>query len=144
MEVFDEVGERGAVVFEGKAEEALEDQGGDPGVAGGGVAVVGDDAELGAEAVEGEVFDGFLAGEGAVAFEVEREVHGVEAGVGHCEAVVAFVGGVEGFDVVADVVADDDAVAKVGEKLLQGFWLIEASEAFFALSSVERARHLNR
>ena len=61
VEGFEQVGQGGAVVFEREAEEALEDQGGDPGVAGGGVAVVGDDAELGAEAVEGEVGDGVLA-----------------------------------------------------------------------------------
>lgn len=56
--------------------------------------------------------DGVATGEGSVAFEVQGEVHRIQAGVLQSKAEVALVAGVEGFDVVTDVVADNDAVPR--------------------------------
>lgn len=65
-----------SVDFFGAAEEAEEDVGGEEGVAAGGVAVVGGDGEVVAEGVEGEGLE-FVVAEGAVAFQVKSQVHGV-------------------------------------------------------------------
>ena len=80
----------------------------------------------------------------AVALEVQREVHRVEAAVEQRRAPVPFVGGVERPHVVADVVADDHAVLQVVEEPLQRGRLVHPVAALVARHAVhgDRARVL--
>ena len=78
--------------------------------------IVGHDAEHLAERVQGEVADGGPAGEGPGTFEVEGEVHRIEAAVQQRQGPMTAAGRIHGRDVVADVVPDDDPVLQVVEK----------------------------
>ena len=93
-------------------------------VAAGRVAVVRDDVEHLAERVERVLADGRPPGEGAIALEVQRQVHRVEAAIHRRDGPAALVTGVERRDVVADVVPDDHAVAQVVEKARQRLFLV--------------------
>ena len=69
-----------------------------------------------AQRVEREVTDGRTSGERAIALEVQRQIHRVQAAVQQPRAPVPLAGRVERRDVVADVMADDHAVAQIVEK----------------------------
>ena len=85
---FSERGESATARSLREAQELQEHLGGEEGVTARGVAVVGYDAETLAECIKGEALDFGAAGEGTVALEVERQVHGVDPAVAQCEAEV--------------------------------------------------------
>ena len=117
-----------------------EDLGGDERVAGGRVAIVGHDAEHLAERVQREVANGGPAGEGPVTFEVEGEVHRIEAAVQQRQIPMTAAGRIHGRDVVADVVPDDDPVLQVVEKTLKRGRLVQPVDGLVACHAVHGHR----
>src|SRR5262245_29613604 len=89
----------------------------DEGVAAGGVSIVRNDGKQLTQGIQGEVSNRWTAGKGAVALEMQCQIHRVEASVRQLEAPVAAIRGIEGCDVVADVVTNDHAVAEILEEL---------------------------
>ena len=110
---------------------------GDERVAAGRVAIVRNDAEHLAQGIEREMPDRRAPGERAVALEVQREIHRVEASVHELEAPVPAVGGIEGRDVVADVMTDDHAVTQIVEEQLERLRFVHPLPALVARDAVD-------
>ena len=100
----------------GEPEQAKEDLRRQEGVATCRVAVVRNHIEHLAQRVEGEMANRRASGEGTVSFEVQREIHRVEASIHRAKPPAALVAGVERSDVVTDVMSDDHAIAQVVEE----------------------------
>src|SRR5258708_37002573 len=86
---------------------------------GSGVAVVGDDVEEGTQGVKGEFLDRIAADEGAIAFQVQRQGHGVQARILQAKSEGACLAGGEGLDMIADVLAYDGAVAQIRQESIE-------------------------
>jgi len=102
------------------------------------VSIVGDDVEQAGQGVQRKFLDRRTVAESAVAFQVQGQGHRIQAGVLHAKSEVAFVARVESLHVMADVMADDDAVAQVFQELLEGRGLVESVAALLARDAVDR------
>src|SRR5262245_5162173 len=123
--------------------ESLESQkhlGRDERVAAGGMAIVRDDTEHRAQAVERELPDRWTAGERAVQFEVQRQIHRVETAVHQLDAPVPLERRVDRADVKADVMTDDHSVLEIVEKAFERDGLLNASNALLPGHAVDSHR----
>ena len=91
-----------------------------------------------AQRVQREMANRRAAGERAVSFEVQREIHRVEASIHRAKAPAALVAGVERSDVVTDVVSDDHAVPQVVEKARQRLLFLQPPASLVACDAVHR------
>ena len=101
-------------------EEAKEHLCGEKRITPGRMPVVRNHTEHVAECVERERTDWRAPGERAVAFEVQGQIHRVEASILGVKTPSALVARIERPDVVPDVVSDDHAVPHIVEKPDQG------------------------
>ena len=102
------------------------------------MSIVGDDVEQAGQGVQRKFLDRGPVAESAVAFQVQGQGHRIQARVLHAKSEVAFVARVESLHVMADVMADDDAVAQVFQELLEGRGLVESVAALLARDAVDR------
>ena len=91
-----------------------------------------------AQRVQRELANRRTAGECAVSFEVQREIHRVEASIHRAKAPSALVAGVERADVVTDMVSDDHAVPQVVEKARQRLLFLQPAASLVARDAVHR------
>ena len=127
-------------VTSSQAQQPKEDLRGEEAISAGGMTIVRDDAEPGAQAVERELADALRIGKRSAALEMQRQVHRIEAAVHQIEAEVTLVRGVQRRHVMPDVVADDDAVPQVLQEAAQRIRFVEAASRFIARDAVDRGR----
>src|SRR6187200_1782804 len=121
-------------------QQAKQDLSGNEGIAARGVAIVRDHVEHLAQCVQREVPNRGAPCEGAVLFEMQSQIHRVDAAVQQMHSPVTLAGRIEGGDVVTDVMAHDDPVADVVEKPFQCLRFLDAAAAFVARHAVHRNR----
>jgi len=104
------------------------------------MAAVRDDTEHLAQRVEREPANRRAPRERTIPLEVQRQVHRVEVAIGQRDVPVTPVAGVERRDVMADVVSDDDAIAKIVEEPGERLGLSQPTAALVSRHTVDSHR----